>query len=90
MSLRITDAHMTSSVTGHTADRKTGTTTWSVSWLGDRQLTRNQATTAMTLAEFVAAGVVSPAHKHWPHMKTWAAELGLTADNAVYLIKEST
>lgn len=90
MSLCITDALMTSSVTSHTARRTTGTTTWSVSWLGDRQLTRNEATTAMTLAEFVAAGVVSPSHKQWPAMKTWAAELGLTANDAIYRIKENS
>ena len=51
---------------------------------------RNQAITALTLAELVAAGVCNPAHKQWPHVQNFAAELGLTADNAVYLVKEST
>jgi hypothetical protein len=87
VSLRIDDALMSSSVTGHTARMTTGTT-WSVSWLGDRQLTRNQAITALTLAELVAAGVIGPAHKQWPHIKTFAAELDLTGDDAVYLIRE--
>lgn len=88
MSLHITDEAMTSTTTSHTARRTTGTTTWAVSWLGDRQLTRNQATTAMTLAEFVAAGVTSPAHRHWPHVKNWAAELGLSGQVAVQLAAE--
>lgn len=89
MSLRIGDLLMTSSVTGHTARRETGQRWWSVTWLGHRQLTRNQAVTALTLAEFVAAGAVGPAHRDWATLRTLAAELGLTADNAVYLIKES-
>jgi hypothetical protein len=90
VSLRINDALMSSSVTGHTARRTTGTTTWAVSWLGDRQLTRNQAITALTLAELVAAGVCSPQHPQWPHIRNFAAELDLTADNAIYLIKEDS
>lgn len=90
MSLRIEDALMTSSVTGHTARLSTDTTAWTVSWLGDRLLTRNQAITALTLAELVAAGVIGTANKRWPHIKSFAAELDLTAEDAVYLIRENS
>lgn len=88
MSLRIGDARMTSGVTGHTARRTDDT--WSVTWLKDRALTRDQAITALTLAELVAAGVISPAHRQWPHITSFAAELGLTGDDAVYLIREKS
>jgi hypothetical protein len=57
--------------------------TWCVSWLPGRELSRNQAITAMTLAEFVAGGVTSPEHRKWTVMHGWAAELGLTAPDAV-------
>lgn len=91
MSLRIGDALMTSSVTGHTARRCVGGM-WIVSWLPAPRLPldRNAAITALTLAELVAAGVCNAQHPQWPHVQTFAAELGLSADNAVYLIKEKS
>nr|WP_042198356.1 hypothetical protein [Kibdelosporangium sp. MJ126-NF4]CEL23346.1 hypothetical protein [Kibdelosporangium sp. MJ126-NF4]CTQ94508.1 hypothetical protein [Kibdelosporangium sp. MJ126-NF4] len=80
MSLRITDTAMTSTATEHTArlvDAELGL--WTVTWLGDRyQLGRNQAISAMTLAEAVAGGV-SPSSPEWPHVVGWANELGLAA-----------
>ena len=91
MSLRITDTGITSGVTGHTAHRNTGGM-WVVSWLPSPRLPldRNAAITALTLAELVAAGVCNSAHKQWLHVQNFAAELGLTADNAVYLIREKS
>lgn len=89
MILRITDTRMTSSVTGHTARRKTGGM-WVVSWLPSPQLPldRDAAITALTLAELVAAGACTSKHRDWPVLCDLAAELGLTADDAVYLIKK--
>jgi hypothetical protein len=56
-----------------------------VSWLPDRGLTRDQAITAMTLAEVIATRDVSV--DPWRlHVEGWAAELYLTADRAVDLL----
>jgi hypothetical protein len=50
---------------------------WRVSWLPDRVLTRNEAITAITLAE----NYVDMAHtEHTALLASWAAELGLTLD----------
>ncbi|MBB4906367.1 hypothetical protein [Actinophytocola algeriensis] len=59
---------------------------WRVSWLPDRTVTRNQAVTALVLAACVTDGATGPAHQHWPHVQGWAAELGLTAPDAVTAI----
>lgn len=90
VSLRINEAHMSSSITGHTARRTIGTTTWSVSWLGHRQLTRNEAVTALTLAELVSADVGTPQHKRWPLLQGLATELNLHPATAICLIREKS
>jgi len=54
-----------------------------VSWLPERKLTRNQATTAVVLAERVSQGVRDRNHKHWPFIEGWAEELGLSGTDAV-------
>src|SRR6185369_10294465 len=51
MSTRITDTAMSSTSTDHTARRTQPTGQWRVSWLPHRLLTRNEAATAMTIAE---------------------------------------
>ena len=52
MALTINDRTMTSDRTHHTARLAPGEQhQWEVSWLPGRRLTRNQAITAMTLAE---------------------------------------
>lgn len=61
---------------------------WRVSWLGDRTVSRNQATTALVLAAHITAGAASPAHPDWPHVQGWAAELDLTAAEAVRRVRE--
>jgi hypothetical protein len=57
--------------------------TWAVSWLPDRTLDRNQAITAMTVAEVVATNELWCTSPWWPFLDVWAAELGLTGPNAV-------
>jgi len=66
-----------------------------VSWLPLRRLTRDQAVTAMTLAEAVArmqregrTTVVGHTHRLRPHVDAWAAELGLTGPDAVARVSE--
>lgn len=59
---------------------------WSVSWLPGRPVTRNQAITAMVLAEHVSNGARSSDHPQWPFVLTWAAELDLDPHQAVRLL----
>ena len=81
MNIRITDEAMTSDTTPHSA-RAEGDG-WTVTWLPGRVLTRNQATTAMVLAETVAGGVGDHADKQWLFIEEWANELGITGADAV-------
>ena len=46
-------------------------------------LDRNSAITAMVLADTTADERVREGHRLWPHIQGWAAELGLTATDAV-------
>lgn len=90
MATTITDVLMTSDQTPHTAQwsqhaAADGKGAWVVSWLPQRLLTRDQAITAMTLAEVVATQDVSTGP--WLlHVEGWAGELGLTAQQAVALL----
>lgn len=82
MPVTIHDRTMTSDRTPHTARLAPGTHHhWEVSWLPERRLTRNQAITAMTLAE--ACGTTAPPERLRPHIQGWAGELGITADHAI-------
>ena len=88
MTMTITAEQMTSDQTAHWAaptapGRPYGT--WAVSWLTGRALTRNQAITAMTLAEFAAQCLATPGGRYWPHVHSWAAELGLSGEDAARL-----
>ena len=83
----ITDTHMTSPATPHTATA-TGHG-WEVSWLPGRTLTRNQAITAMTIATIASGGVPRADDPIWLHLDGWAAELSLTAPGAVVRASES-
>jgi hypothetical protein len=91
MTLRISDQVMTSDATRHTA-RQLRPDVWTVSWLPGRLLDRNQATTAMVLAEKVAETVANDelhcGHRLWPLIDQWAAELGLTGPDAVVRASE--
>jgi hypothetical protein len=55
---------------------------WVVSWLRDRSITRNQAITAMTIAELVTAGH-GDRDENRRQIDQFAAELGLTGTDAV-------
>lgn len=93
--MRIGEHTMISDLTIHTASRIVDDATplvdaehWRVSWLPGRVLTRNQAITAMTLAEAVVTmqdegATLDICHRLWPHVDNWARELGLTGPDAM-------
>lgn len=92
MSTKITDTEMTSDQTRHTAAVvpgaiiEGGPTAWGVSWLPGRLLLRDQAITAMTLAEVIstrADDLADNASRLWLHVDGWAAELGITGPLAL-------
>jgi hypothetical protein len=84
MALTINDRTMTCDRTHHTARLAPGEQhQWEVSWLPGRRLTRNQAITAMTLAEESSPAEPTDRSRLWPHIQVWAADLGMTAEQAV-------
>jgi hypothetical protein len=84
MTLIINDTTMTSDQTDHTARQTPGLQHgWEVSWLPGQTLDRNTAITAMTLADTAAEQDLHEGHRLWPHVQSWAAELGLTARDAI-------
>jgi hypothetical protein len=84
MTLTINDTTMTSDQNPHTARLTAGRQhQWEVSWLPGRALDRNTAITAMTLAETAAEADLHEGHRLWPHIQSWAAELGLTGTDAI-------
>ena len=89
MSLAITEIAMTSTQIPHAARARDGGG-WEVSWLPGRILTRNQAVTAMTIAETAATrDLTDNTDTMWPHLDNWAAELGLSGPDAVARASES-
>src|ERR1700722_20235531 len=88
MTLRINDTTMTSDQSAHTARHAPGRNGWEVSWLPGQLLDRNTAITAMTLAEATAEPGLREGHRLWPHIQSWAGELGLTAPEAIARITE--
>lgn len=90
MSTTVTDEDMTSDVTRHTARKVNHSDMWAVSWLPPhRLLSRNQATTAMVLAEWVAtywdgARVVGIEPEQFRLLVSgWADELGLSRHEVI-------
>ncbi len=83
MTLTINDSSMTSDQTAHTARHAPDRNGWEVSWLPGQTLDRNTAITAMTLADTTAEPDLHEGHRLWPHIQSWAAELGLTAPDAI-------
>jgi len=85
----ITATEMTSTATRHTAaagpePARYEPETWSVTWLPGRVLTRDQAITAMTIAEVVAThDLCDNSSPVWLHVDGWAAELGISGPHAV-------
>ena len=88
MTLRINDTTMTSDQSAHTARHAPGRNGWEVSWLPGQLLDRNTAITAMTLAEATAEPGLREGHRLWPHIQSWAGELGLTAPDAITRISQ--
>jgi hypothetical protein len=89
MTLTINDATMTSDQTPHTARLAPGCQyIWQASWLPGEVLDRNSAITAMLLADTAAKGDLHEGHRLWPHIQGWAAELGLTAPDAIARISQ--
>jgi hypothetical protein len=89
MTLTINDTTMISDHTPHTARHGPSRNGWEVSWLPGRTLDRNSAITAMILADTSAGERVREGHRLWPHIQSWAAELGLTGTDAVAAISQS-
>ena len=84
MALRIDDYKMSSDSSPHTARLTPGKQhAWEVSWLPGRHLNRNEAITAMVIADTTADGDVRPGHQAWPHVQGWAAKLGMTGSQAL-------
>lgn len=83
MTVTITDTAMTSDQTAHTARHAPERNGWEVSWLPGQTLDRNSAITAMTLADTAAETGLHEGHRLWPFVQGWAAELGLTAPDAI-------
>lgn len=87
MTIKISDTEMTSDQTLHSARAwpvPDEPTLWSVTWLPGRALTRDQAISAMTIAESVDAALDPySTERVWPHITGWAAELGLCDIDAV-------
>ncbi len=77
---------MTSDETTHMA-RCVGGDRWVVSWLPGRTLTGRQAVTAMTIASTVATSPI-PSTAEWALLDDLALELGLTANEAVFMVTE--
>ncbi|WP_028476490.1 hypothetical protein [Nocardia sp. CNY236] len=77
---------MTSDETTHMA-RCVGGDRWVVTWLPGRTLTGQQAVTAMTIASTVASSPASSAEE-WAVLDDLALELGLTANEAVFMVAE--
>jgi hypothetical protein len=83
MTLTITDTTMTSDQSAHIARHAPGRNGWDVSWLPGQTLDRNAAITAMTLADTTTEPGLHEGHQLWPHIQSWAEELGLTAPDAI-------
>ena len=84
MTVTILDDSMSSDRTPHTARLATGDRhSWEVSWLPGRHMNRNSAITAMMLADLAGPGDIDAGHRLWPHVSGWAAELALTAPEAL-------
>ena len=77
---------MTSDETSHMA-RCVGGDRWVVSWLPGRTLTGQQAVTAMRIASTVATSPI-PSTAEWVALDDLALVLGLTANEAVFMVTE--
>jgi hypothetical protein len=80
MALRITDTTITSNVPGCPQVAQLREGRWSVTGYRGHAFDRNQALTAMTLAEVYA---LDPPAEHpiWRHVPGWRRELGLSDED---------
>ena len=83
VTLTINDTTMASDQTAHTARHASDRNGWEVSWLPGQTLDRNTAITAMILADTTAEQDLHEGHRLWPHIQSWAEELGLAAPDAI-------
>jgi hypothetical protein len=84
MGLTFTDDSISGDYTRHTARLiSSHPQAWEVSWLPGQLLDRNSAITAMILAEVAGANAPQAGDRLWPHIEGWAAEIGLTAPDAL-------
>jgi hypothetical protein len=84
MALKILDDSMSSDRSPHTARLAAGEQhTWEVSWLPGRHLNRNEAITAMVLADTTANDDMHPGHRAWPHIENWAGKLRMTGSQVL-------
>jgi hypothetical protein len=84
MTLTINDTTITSDQNPHTGHLAPGCQyIWQVSWLPGEVLDRNSVITAMLLADITGQGDLPEGHRLWPHIQSWAAELGLTGTDAI-------
>jgi hypothetical protein len=83
VTLTINDTTMTSDQSAHTARHAPERNGWEVSWLPGQTLDRNGAITAMVLAGTTTEPDLHEGHRLWPHIQSWAAELDLTAPDAI-------
>jgi hypothetical protein len=88
MTLTISDTTMASDQSDCTARRAPDRNGWEVSWLPGRTLDRNAAITAMVLADTVGSGARDRGHRLWPFVEAWAAELGLSAPDALSRVSQ--
>jgi hypothetical protein len=88
VTLKIDDTAMTSDQSAHIARHAADRNGWEVSWLPGQTLDRNSAITAMTLADTAAERDLTEGHRLWPHIQSWAGELGLTAPDAIARISQ--
>ena len=88
MTLTITDTTITSDQSAHTARHAPDRNGWDVSWLPGQTLDRNTAITAMTLADTTTEPGLHEGHRLWPHIQSWAQELGLAAPDAITRISQ--
>lgn len=95
MSVVIRETSMVGDITAHHAERIVDEAApyvdaehWRVSWLPGRVLTRDQAVTAMVLAEVVWREELRPESRWWGFIDKWAGELELTGPDAVVRCSE--
>lgn len=94
MAIKITDFGMTSGRTRHTATLwpvpadEEPPALWRVSWLPDQYLTRSEAVTAMVIADLLGDRALPEDSRLYPCVGSFAAELGLSAREAVAMAAE--